>query len=130
MPARSLTPVSLVEVVVADFRRSEKTIIDDYIKTTKKGGFYLKMNQTVLFVNSSGKIGFWFRGLSRLNNCVVYDTLKWRLDGPGENWFNTDNVQYYASQSGFRLIIPNNQEIKDFLRWMKHPAIKRKKKAA
>ena len=128
---KSLTNVVLVDIIVADFRRCEKTIWDDYCKVYRKSQYSWEENETVLFVNSCGKMGLWMMGESRLNNCVVLDTRKWRLIGSGENWFDTDNLQYYANQAGFNLIIPSDKAIGEILKYMNHPQRpKRKKKAA
>lgn len=130
VPARSLTDVVLVDIIIADFRRSEHTIWTDYNKAYRKAGHSWKENHTVLFLNSSGKMGLWIMGESRLNNCIVLDTRKWRLIGPGENWFDTDNLQYYAGQAGFKLMIPDDATVKETLKVMRHPAKPRIRKAA
>jgi hypothetical protein len=128
IPVKSLTKVILVDIIVADFRRSEKTIWEDYCRAYRKANYSWKENETVLFLNSSGKMGIWMMGESRLNNCVVLDTRKWRLMGPGETWFDTDNLQYYASQAGFQLVLPDDATVKEILKFMKHPDRPKKKK--
>lgn len=124
---RGLTKVTLVDIMCADFRRSERTIWEDYIAQERRAGYRWKDNQTVLFINNSGTMCIWIMAESRLNNAVVLDSRKWRLTGScGDGWLDTENITYYASQVGFCLTLPEEDFIDKHLKMINHPVIEKR----
>lgn len=116
VPKAGLTKILLVDVVRMDFRRSERTIFEQYVGSRKKKNYKWKENETFMAVNGAGTLALFFVGESRINNAVVLDTRKWRITGHGETWWNPDTLVYYAAQAGFDLILPGEETIQDVLR--------------
>ena len=113
-PINNLTEVTLTDMVVADFRYSDMTLWEDYIQRYRKKGYTWKANETVLFISMGGNLARWIVGESRINDCIVFDTRKWRIIGSGEKW-DEENLVYYAAQAGFKLLLPSEDQIDEVL---------------
>jgi hypothetical protein len=111
---KKLKEVILTDMVTADFRYSDRTIWEDYVKRYRKKGYTWQENETVLFVSMSGHLAMWVVGESRINSSIVFDTRKWRLVGGGELW-HEETLVYYAAQAGFKLTLPSEQKINEVL---------------
>ena len=118
--SRGLTNVVLEDICIADFRRSEKTIYEDYVRQFRKKNYSWTPNHTVLFINNPGTMALWIMGVSRINNTIVLDSRKWRMVRGGELWFTTANLQYYANQVGFQLVLPDAPTIVRVLKTLNH----------
>lgn len=113
VPKEGLTKVLCVNVIEADFRCSDRTIFEGYIRHFKKKNRRWKENETFVAVSKSRKLALFFVGESRINNSIVLDTRKWRIIG-GEKW-DLANIVYYAEQVGLDLIIPSEDTVKEIL---------------
>lgn len=114
IPMKNLKEVVLTDILISDFRYSERTIWEDYVERYQKSGYTWKENETVLFVSMSGNQAMWVVGESRINASIVFDTRKWRLVGGGELW-HEETLVYYAAQAGFKLVLPSEQKIDEVL---------------
>lgn len=114
IPMKGLSEVVLTDILVADFRHSDRTIWEDYVTRYRKKGYTWKVNETVLFVSMGGKLAMWVMGESRINSDIVFDTRKWRLIGSGEVW-HEETLVYYAAQAGFKLVLPSEKTMDEVL---------------
>lgn len=92
--------VTLKKIEVADFRKSEATLYDDFAwRNRRLGG--LKKNEVILFISLTGNQCIWIINVTHNpSGRRIVDSRRWRVEG---GVWNPLMIANYAEQVGLRL---------------------------
>lgn len=93
--------VKLKKIEHADFRKSEATLFDDFIRRNKYLGS-LKSDEVILFISYTENQLIWILNVTVTSSGRrIFDSRRWRIEGSG-TW-NPLMVANYASEVGLAL---------------------------